>query len=118
MHILGFIRYCQIVFQSGCSSSNVEEFQFLHFPISVSVFHLAHLNYGKGGIILTCGFNLLFHMTHEVECHLFVFTDNFSSLSDEVSKSSAYFSIGLPFFSHGFLRVLYIFQMCILSEEI
>lgn len=86
----------------------------------MSVFHLAHLNYyGRGGIILTCGFNLLFQMTHEVECHLFMFIDNFCSLSDEVSKSFAYFSIGLPFFfSHGFLRVLYIFQMCILFEEI
>lgn len=60
------------------------------------MFHLTHLNYsGRCGIILHCALIYIFHMTHEVQHLLFMFTDHFNSSSDQISKFFAYFSIGL-----------------------
>lgn len=56
-------------------------------------------------------------MTHEVEHLLFMFIHYFDTLSDEVAKSFAHLPMSCLSLTPWFVRALYIFQMCILSEE-
>lgn len=114
IHRFSFSRYCQIVskwlyqiilHQQG-RGVLVHPHPWQHF----SFFHLVHLSYSDGYIVIKhYVFNMHLLMINEVEHFLMYFNSHLDILSVTYPKFFfVHFSIGLSTFSYWFMEVLYI----------